>query len=362
MNAANLCPSPVGVSSQVTHWTRDIDVDCSFDNRAKFKGLLENSRSKIASHLGVSPAEIALVRNTSEGNCIINNGFNLGPGDEVLLWDQNHPTNNVAWDVRAERFGFRVRRVATPKDASSSGDLVDPFLRAITARTRVLAVSLVSNVSGIRLPGQQLGEVCRKQGIHLHLDGAQVWGALHVNLRELQCDSFAASSHKWFMGPKEAGVLFVRQERIAEIWPGHVAPGWGDDADPDVVGARKFESMGQRDDACLAALATAAEFHFMIGPKRIEKRILELTDRLKSGALDLGLRLVTPRPTTLSAGVCVIDVPAEKRGSVSARLYSEHGIAAAPTGGLRLCPHIYNTDAHVERALKALKIVGQESI
>ena len=104
MNAANLCPAPRVVTDRVVELTYDINIDCSFNNRAKFAPLREESRSKVAQHLGVSADEIALVRNTSEANNTINNGLPLKEGDEVVLWDQNHPTNNVAWEVRAARF------------------------------------------------------------------------------------------------------------------------------------------------------------------------------------------------------------------------------------------------------------------
>ena len=114
MNAANLCPSFRVVTDSVEHFTADIDQDCSFNNRAKYSDLLERCRSRIASQLNVSADEIALVRNTSEANNMINNGLPLEAGDEILLWDQNHPTNNVAWDVRAKRFGLSIKKVSTP--------------------------------------------------------------------------------------------------------------------------------------------------------------------------------------------------------------------------------------------------------
>ena len=104
MNAANLCPSFRSVSNAVSSLTQDIDKDCSFNNRSKFGIFLEESRDIIARQLNVDSDEIALVRNTSEANSIINNGLTLSAGDEVVLWDQNHPTNNIAWSVRAERF------------------------------------------------------------------------------------------------------------------------------------------------------------------------------------------------------------------------------------------------------------------
>src|SRR5207237_4208550 len=108
------------VAERVTELTRDIDADCSFQNRAKFAELLETSRQKVAQHLGVTADEIALVRNTSEANNTINNGLALQVGDEVVVWDQNHPSNNVAWDVRGARFGLKVRRVATPADPAAA--------------------------------------------------------------------------------------------------------------------------------------------------------------------------------------------------------------------------------------------------
>ncbi len=355
MNAANLCPSPRVVAERVAELTRDIDVDCSFNNRAKFRDLLEESRQKVAAYLGVRPTEIALVRNTSEANNTVNNGLKLKAGDEVLLWDQNHPTNNVAWDVRAARFGITVRRVSTPARPSSPEELLETFTNAFGRRTRVLAITHVSNVSGVRLPVRELSEAAHRLGIYVHVDGAQTWGALRVDLKELGCDSYTASTHKWLCGPKEVGVLYVREERIGEIWPNVIAPGWGHDVEPDLPGAKKFESLGQRDDAALAAVGTAIDFHRAVGPERIERHLYELAAALKAGLKDMGLRLVTPEEPTMSAGVCIVEVPREKRREIVNALYQEHGIAAAPTGGLRLCPHLYNTMEHVERALVAVR-------
>ena len=355
MNAGNLCPSPEAVAQRVTEVTRDIDVDCSFQNRDKFKQTLEESRSKVAAQLGVSPDEIALVRNTSEGNNVINNGLPLKTGDEIVLWEENHPTNNVAWDVRAARFGLVVKRVSLPRRPKSKAELIDAFEKALTPKTRVLSITHVSSASGMRLPARELAGIARSRGIHLHLDGAQSWGALHINLHELDCDSYAASAHKWFSGPKEVGMLYVKQERIREIWPNVVAPGWGDDADPDVVGARKFESLGQRDDAALAGIGTTADFHNVLTPAKVEARMVELASALKAGLKDAGAKLVTPESPELSGGVCIIEVRSKNRQQLLDRMYQEHGIAGSTSGGFRLCPHIYNTREHVERAIRGVK-------
>ncbi len=355
MNAANLCPSPRRVAEAVTHWTSVIDRDCSFQNRARFAEHLEASRGAVAAQLGVSPDTIALVRNTSEANNIVNAGLDLGADDEVVIWDQNHPTNNVAWDVRAARQGLRVVRVAVPAAPADAEALIEPFRRALGPRTRVLSVTHVSNVSGIRLPIAELGALARERGIHFHVDGAQSWGVHALDLDAVGCDSFSGSAHKWFMGPKEVGLLYVRADRIASLWPAVVAPGWGDDAETDLVGARKFESLGQRDDAALAALGEAAALHDEIGPAAVEAHTLRLAQRLKEGLVEVGARLVTPMAPEFSGGVCIAEVPRAKRRELFDRLYREHGIIGAPTGGLRLSPHLYNTDAHVDRAVEAVR-------
>lgn len=352
MNAANLCPSPRAVADAVSELTRDIDRDCSFQNRAKFADYREAAREAVAAMLGASPDEVALTRNTSEANNIVNAGLALGAGDEVLVWDQNHPTNNVAWEVRAARHGFAVRRVGVP---AAPKDLAEPFVSAFGPATRVVALTQVSNVSGIHLPVRQIADAARERGILVHVDGAQSFGGVEVDVRALGADTFTSSSHKWFCGPKECGVLFVREERIPGIWPSVVAPGWGADADPDPTGARKFESMGQRDDACLAAMETTAAFHGEIGGARIETRMRWLARRLKEGAAALGLPLVTPMDDALSAGVVIVEVPAENRREVFSRMYEEHGIAGSTSGGFRLSPHLYNTEEHLERALAGLE-------
>lgn len=355
INAANLCPSPRVVADRVAELTRDIDADVSHQNREKFAATLEESRRMVAGHLGVDADEIALVRNTSEANNVVNNGLALKPGDEVVIWDQNHPTNNVAWDVRAARFGFTVKRVSLPPAPKDAGDIVKLFEASLTPKTRVLSVTHVSSSSGIRLPARELCEMARRRGVYAHLDGAQSWGCLNVNLRDIGCDSYSSSAHKWLMGPKEAGVLYVRKELIGSLWPGIVSVGWGNKAETVAKGARKFETLGQRDDACLAAVGTAVEFHRLIGPERVESRAMELAAALKAGLSKIrGVYLVTPLDPRLSAAICIVSIPGSDVHKVYDQIYKKNGIAGALVGGLRLSPHVYNTMEDVERAVKAV--------
>jgi selenocysteine lyase/cysteine desulfurase len=319
LNAANLCPSPHMVREKVFRLTDDLDGDVSFQNRAKFDVLREEARRKLASLMGAADDEIAIVRNTSEANNLIVTGLQLKTGDEVVIFDQNHPTNNIAWDVRAARAGFTVKRVSFRNTPESLDEMLKPFQMAISVKTRVLAFTDVSNTTGVR------------------------------------CDSYSGSAHKWFLGPKEAGLLYIRRERVAEIWPSMVGVGWGDTVETSAKGARKFETLGQRDDAAVSSMGTTVDFHMMIGPARIEARILELAAALKEGCRKIpGARLRTSTNPGLSAGVCVIGFEGLDNQKIYHALYARYGIAGAPTGGVRFCPHIYNTMEEIDRTISAL--------
>ena len=357
MNAANLCPSPYSVSDTVTRLTRDVDSDASFQNRSKFGKLRESARKALADFLGSDADEIAIVRNTSEGNNTVIGGLGLERGDEVVIWEQNHPTNNVGWDVRAERYGFTVRRVKTPPSPAGEEELVKPFLDAIGTRTRALSFSHVSNISGVRLPARTLCRMARERGILTLVDGAQSFGAIRVDLHDIGCDFYTGSAHKWFVGPKEAGVLFVRQQSIAKVWPSNVGVGWQNAIEH---GAQKFDNLGQRDDAAVSAVGAAVAFHNTIGASRIESRVLSIASALKKKLQDRieGVRFHTPLEPELSAGVVVFSIPAVNARELYGTLYSEHSIGCAAMGGdftgIRLSPHIYNTMQEVDRVVDAI--------
>jgi selenocysteine lyase/cysteine desulfurase len=359
LNAANLTPTPQVVVDRQIGWLRDIDADASFANRAKFDPLKEEARRALAEYVGADPDEIAIVRNTSEGNNFVINGVALGKGDEVVIWDQNHPTANVAFDVRAERSGFRVIRVKTPESPDEPADLVRPFIEALTPRTKLIAFSQVSNVSGIRLPEKTLCSAARERGFLSLVDGAQTFGACPLDLSDMGCDFFTASSHKWFCGPKEVGLLYVRKDRCAALHPTIVGLGFEKARE---AGARKFETLGQRDDARIGAMLEAVRFHNVIGRNRVSDRTLALADAVKRElrARIPSSRIVTPAGRDMSWGVVTFMAPGIDPAKAVTSLYREANIACAASGsGFRFSPHIYNTAAEIEAAVRAVaKIAG----
>ncbi len=359
MNAANLCPTPYSVLESVFGLTRDLDGDISFQNRAKFAETKTEARSGLANYVGAEPDEIAITRNTSEGNNIIVNGLELGSGDEVVIWGENHPSNHLAWSVRARRHGFTVRQVETPAGAPTAEELREHFVAALTPRTRVFAVSHVSNVSGIGLPMKSLCRDCRDRDILTLVDGAQTLGALNLDLHDMGCDFFAGSLHKWPMGPKETGLLYVRRGLAERVWPSVVSVGY---EAAQREGARKLESFGQRDDPAVAAITPAMEFLDSIGKERVEARLRAIIARLRGGIEGIpGASILTPSDPAINAGILIFSLPGVDGRDAFEALYRDYDIGSAPAAivnGVRLSPHIYNTMADVDRVLDALREIA----
>ena len=356
MNAANLCPMPTAVREAISAHDDALDRDMGHVSRAAIEQLKEQARTRLAAQLGVTADEVAIVRNTSEANNIIVQGMPLEAGDEVLLWDQNHPSNGVAWDVQARRAGFTTRRVTVPAGVGSEDELVDLFVKAVSARTRVVSFTHISNVSGVRLPARRICRALhgRDARLHVHIDGAQTWGVVDVDLAALDCDSFSASAHKWYMGPRETGLLYVREPLIPRLWPNCVSVPWGTSPEPEVAGARRFEAFGQRDDAALAALLDAVAFHERLTPAAIERRAAALARRLREGLTDLDVAFVSPVNEALASNVVVLAATGDNGRLLVQRVLDDAGIIVAAVGGLRMTPHVYNTEAHIDRMIEAV--------
>jgi isopenicillin-N epimerase len=209
-------------------------------------------------------------------------------------------------------------------------------------------------------PAREITELARRRGIWLHLDGAQSFGALNVNLKDIGCDSYSASTHKWLMGPLEAGILYVRAERVPQVWPSVVTVGWSD----QIKGARKFEVYGQRDDPRLVAIESAVDFLTLIGVDRVEARMRLLAGRLQEQLAQIPtVRMKTNREPELSAGVIKFELSNMPIQRAYDTLWERNRISIAMTAagesrGLRFSPHIYNSREEIDRAVAAVQALA----
>ena len=361
LNAANVCPASRGVLDRHLEYLRDFEANPSFQNREKYEPLAERARGKAASLLGANKDEIAFVRNTSEGSNMVVHGVDLKAGDEVVITAHNHPSNNDSWKVLARRLNLVIKEVPVQIPAVSPEHLYGGIEKAVTARTKVIAITHCTSTTGIVYPARQVAELAKRRGIWMHLDGAQTLGALDVNVGEIGCDSYAGSTHKWFMGPLEAGILYVKAERIPQMWPAIVTAGWSD----SLVGARKFEVFGQRDNPRLVAVEAALDFLGLVGIQHVEARMRALATRIKEQLRDVpGVDLKTNLEPALSAGVVKFNIKKfpETKPAYDL-LWQRHKLSAAQTAagdakGIRFSPHIYNTMDEMDRAVAAVREIA----
>jgi isopenicillin-N epimerase len=357
LNAANVCPASRPVLDRYATLLRDFQANPSFQNRDKYRPLRESVRTKVAALLGVSADEIALTRNTSEGTNLVVRGIDLKPGDEVIITEHNHPSNNESWKLRARREAFVVKSVPVSAPARSAEDLIAGIEKTLTPRTRVIAVTHLTSTTGIRYPIKPIAELARRRGIFLHVDGAQAFGAGDVNLKDLGCDSYSASAHKWPMGPLEAGILFVRAGRIGSLWPSIISAGWSD----GLEGARKFEAVGQQDDPRVVALGAAVELLELLGIREVGARVQALAGHAKQALAALAnVELKTNLEPELSGGVVKFRLKDMPTARAYGLLWERHRLAIAMTPGgdsegLRFSPHIYNTFEEIDRAVAAVR-------
>lgn len=356
LNAANLCPSSAPVLETLYRMTKDMDQDPSFDNRAKLGEGRETTRRMLAEFLRVTPEEIVITRNTSESNNLVSNGLDLKPGDEVLLSADNHPSNHVAWQEKAKRYGFTVIDVPTPNPHPGFDYYVAAFTKAITPRTKVISITHLTSTVGDLFPAKEICRLARERGILSMVDGAQTFGLLDVDLGDIQPDFYSGSAHKWPCGPKENGVLYINKAAQPRIWATIFS------AYPGRVGVSKtFEGFGQRDEPAMMAFGEALKLQTSIGRRQIEARSRELTQALMAGlkAID-GVKIWTSPEPSRAAAVLSFQPGSLDAAKLSAALYQKEKIGCATRGGkdrpgIRFSPHFYNTHAEIERTIAAVK-------
>ncbi|BFM14504.1 hypothetical protein R50073_06870 [Maricurvus nonylphenolicus] len=385
MNAANLTPLLLPVAEKVTEYAQQLNSDVSFINRRNIvTKKVDEAREKVAAMLGIDDSEdLAFVRNTSEANSVINNGLVLGQGDEVLLWNQNHPTNFHSWSYRQKRHGFTLREVLLPAEITSSQQIIDAFVSRLTPKTRVVTFTELSNISGLRIPAKALCSAIHAYNpdIFVHVDGAQSWGCLDVNLSDMGCDSFSSSGHKWFMGPRGTGILYVNKKWASRIWPNTLGYDFLMEYPLEELPetAKRFECIGQRDVAPYAAIGDCVDLYNQLGgSQKIEQRIQSLTQYAIQALDEVGVSVKTPTATengrSLGHGVVIADLQSSLSVYGAFLALHNEGIASAFVSGVQVCcdpqsqvpsedlptylrlsPHIYNSESDIDRAVATIK-------
>ncbi len=314
----------------------------------------ENVRERLARQWGVDAEEVAIVRGASEGLQICQCGIDLEPGDEVLTTNQDYVRMIWTYHQRELRDGIVLRQISIPVPSEDPAEIVRLFESNITPRTKVVHMCHMINLSGQILPVRSVADMAHAHGLPLVVDGAHSLAHFDFKISDLGCDYFATSLHKWLFAPHGTGLLYVRRDRIKDLWALTAPP---TELSSDI---RKFEEIGTRPVANALAIGDALTFHQGLGAKRKEARLLYLRDywmdRLQQHDR---IRWNTSQKPGMACGIANFDIRGVDLMAMNQWLFDAHGIVTHVTEhpeytGFRVTPNVFSTLEELDRFCDAI--------
>jgi selenocysteine lyase/cysteine desulfurase len=352
LNTGTLGPCPGYVVNESLKAWLALEANPADEGFGECLRKMDGVRAKAAAFLGCETDEIALTRNTTEGMNAIAQGLHLEKGQRVLITNHEHAGGTVGWEYYARRRGVVLDTVQLPMPPGDPADILARFQEKLTPETRVVSLSHVTYTTGLRLPVREIGERARANGSLIVVDGAQAPCGVEVNLKDLGCDAYATSAHKWMLAPKGCGLLYVSKSARKQIDPLLLQHGLG----------AYTASTGTRDMVAVIGLGSAIDFLDRIGRKTIEQRALWLREHLVQEIRRLPrLRLVSPAAGPLAAPLLTFDLGEGVDNSALARaLREKHQVIVKVVprnivNGLRISLHFFNTETDIERLMRALQ-------
>ena len=323
---------------------------------ASYSGTKRRIKEILAGLLGCQPNELALIHNTAEGMNFISQGLSLKPTDEIILLENEYPSNIYPW----RHWGKKgVKIFSTPMEASPTA-----FTRAlrqmVTDKTRVISLSAVHWCTGMPLPIDQIGMLCRERRIDFVVDGAQGVGIQRIDLKKTNIDYMAFPAWKWLMGPLGLGVLYVSESKLDSLQPTFVGPDsvvhsesylpYKSELKP---GADRFSfSTASIND--LVHFQAAREFLESIGFERVQKRLFKLSEHLVKGLRQIGFHVLADEFPEHPSGIVVGENPRISSDLIFSHLKKNDIVAAKRLGSIRFSPHIYISHEQIDKVVRTL--------
>ena len=317
----------------------------------------ENVRQRLAAEFGTNKEEIALTRNASEGLQTCQFGFDLQRGDEVLTTTVDYPRMINTFKQRERREGIVLKQFSIPMPCENPSEIVSLFEQNITPRTRMILVSHLVFCTGQILPVREVAALGRAKGIPVIIDGAHALAHFSFKISDLDCDYYATSLHKWLCAPHGTGLLYVRRNKIQDLWPLMAA---AEEQDENI---RKFEEIGTHPAAPYLAIAEALSFHQGIGRDRKEARLSYLRDYWAKRLLQNDLvRLHTSLKPGFACAIAVVQIEGVDTGKLVSWLWKKHRIMAVAIKheefeGMRVSPNVYTMLPELDRFCEAVEHV-----
>lgn len=360
LNNGSLGPSPMPVINETRKWMMQTDEALTY-------GGWDACIGKFAAFTGADEAEIALTNNTTHGINIACWGVPMRKGDEVILTTHEHAGGALPWLNRQRLQGIVIKKF---DPAPTAAETLDRIASLITKKTRVIAVPHILCSQGQVLPVKDICRLGKEKGIYTLIDGAHGPGMMQINLHDMGCDAYASCFHKWMVGPKGLGFLYVRKDFQDTLQPHFVGAG-SDDATwnmsiPSPQLNRYHNSahryyFGTMNGALYKGAEASVDFINTIGGDKVYERVNELGKYTQDLLLAMPdkIELLTPTETVSRSGMNgfrLKGVSSEKfyntaiEASIRIRLMPENSL-----NSLRVSTHIYNSTEEIDKLMELIR-------
>lgn len=337
---------------------REVNYQGSYYMRTVQAADKLDARTQLAAMAGVSPDELIITRNTTESLDTVIAGYDWKAGDEAVMATQDYGAMLDQFALQAKRYGMVNRIVSLPNNPTSDTEIVQLYANAITPKTRLLLISHLVNITGQILPVRKLTDMAHAKGVPVAVDGAHAFAQLDYRIPDLGADYYAASLHKWLGVPLGAGLLYVKRDRIAGLWPL-----FGDMGFPD-TDIRKLNHTGTHPVHTDLAIQHAISFHNSIGAARTEARMRYLQQYWTTKVRGVKNIIVnTPADPLRAAGIANVGVATMAPGDLAKTLLDRYRIWTVAIDrenvrGARITPNLYTTPAELDVLVRALKDIA----
>jgi selenocysteine lyase/cysteine desulfurase len=318
-------------------------------------------RDRLAGIAGCTGAELCITRNTTEAIATVVNGYDWKRDDEAVMCELDYGHMVAQFKLIARRYGTVNRIVNLPIDPRTDDEIVQIYANAITAKTRLVMVPHMINVTGQILPLRKIADMAHARGAAVLVDGAHAFAHFDYRIPELGCDYYAASLHKWLGCPLGTGILYVRQDKIPALWPIY-----GDWRMTDDTNIMKLNHTGTHPVHTDLAIDAAIAFHEGIGIARKEARLRYLqqywTTKVRGVPNVVMNTPADPARTCAIANVGIKGVTAEALATALLEKYRiwTNAVDNEPAGvhGVRVTPNLFVLPKELDTLVRAIREIA----
>jgi selenocysteine lyase/cysteine desulfurase len=362
LNNGGVSPSPRIVTEALVRYIWQQEDATAYTMWQLLEPQSETIRTGLAEVFGCDREEIAITRNASESLEILLMGMDFKSGDEILTTTQDYPRMLTTLRQREKREGLVLKLIKIPVPPKNLSEITVAFERGITNRTRLILIMHQVNVTGQITPVKAVCEMARAKGIETIVDGAHSFAQFQFQQKDLGCDYFGTSLHKWLYAPKGTGMLYVKRDKIEKIWPLMAAES------KQANDIRKFEEIGTHSAAPKLAIGEALLFHNGIGGKRKEARLRYLSrywmNRLKDAPK---VRFNTSFDPEQSCAIANVQIEGMNPSAIGSYLFDKHRIFTTPIiheefQGIRITPNVYTTLGELDRFCNVMEKIARAGL